>query len=355
MIKMLADASLPDLHLFFPEPFALSRFKTVEDLQQQLPDHSILLCRSTTKIDASLLANSRLDCIAAVSSGTDHIAIAELAARQIHLIDAKGANAWAVADYVVACFAYCQTQHYIQGSEVGVIGLGAVGSAVAHRLQGLGCRIHAYDPLRAAENQAFVSCELRDLYACDFVTVHANLHDNHPYPSRHLLDANFLSRLKPGAVILNAARGELVDEAAVLSCQKLLHYCTDVYANEPKISRDIVAFATLCTPHIAGHSLEARTKALRMVSQKLHHYYGINMPVVPILDYPSKMISGESWQAMIQSLYDPAQESRCLKHATNLTQTFLDLRAAHAQRHEFHCYTPEQNNLLLKIALGYPD
>ena len=73
MIKIIADASLPDLSDFFQPPFLITPFTAGPDLYQQIQEHDVLLCRSTLKIDAALLADTRISCIATVSSGTDHI------------------------------------------------------------------------------------------------------------------------------------------------------------------------------------------------------------------------------------------------------------------------------------------
>lgn len=353
MIKIIADASLPDLSDFFQPPFQLTSFTAGPDWYQQIQEHDVLLCRSTLKIDTALLADTRISCIATVSSGTDHIVETD-PQKSIQIIDAKGANACAVADYVIACLAHCQQHNYVQGKHAGVIGAGAVGSAVTLRLRELGFHVSCYDPLRAVHDHQFLSCELEELLGCDLLCVHANLHDQRPYASRHLLEKHFLLQLKAGTVIINAARGDIVDEAALLSCSQSLHYCTDVYAVEPEVSRALVNYATLCTPHIAGHSIEARSRGLHLVSQKLHHYFGLSSSEKHnhATDLLFQSLPCASWQEAILSLYDPEVETYKLKQATNLSKTFLDLRKAHRHRHEFHYYAWPEMDRLLQVALG---
>lgn len=356
MINILADASLPDLSEFFQLPFHITLFNPNEDVYQQIQDHNVLLCRSTVKVDTAKLVKTPITCIATVSSGTDHITVSDLS-QSIKIIDAKGANACAVADYVMACLAYCQQHHYVQGLTAGVIGVGAVGTLVSLRLQALGFHVLHYDPLRAAVDPQFSNCEFDALTTCDVLCVHANLHDQPPYASRHLLGASFLGQLKAGTVIINAARGDIVDERAVLMTPKKVYYCTDVYANEPCVNPALIEYATLCTPHIAGHSIEARRRSLQWVSQKLHRYFELsNGTSVADIEEHKQLLSQDfaSWQEAILFLYNPEIDTGILKQAENKSKTFLVLRKGH-HRHEFHCYEWTEKDSLLAIAVGERD
>lgn len=354
MIKLLADASLPDLSKFFSEHFQISRYTSVDDLYQSIRDNHVLVCRSTLKVDENLLADSKISCIATVSSGIDHIDQTYAAQRQIPILDAKGANALAVADYVTACLAWVQEHGHLRGRRAGVMGAGAVGSAVAARLNALGFEVILYDPPLAQNDVHFLTCDLTELLDCDLICIHVNLHDTAPYPSRHLLNAQSLAQIKPNTVIINAARGDVVDETALLAVKHSLYYCTDVFTNEPAINPAVVSYATLCTPHIAGHSLEARARALHVVSQKIHEYFGFHMPLIPHSGDSLIMQTSHftSWQATLLSLYNPALETQLLKESKAITQSFLDVRRAHHSRHHFNCYTWRNISDILARALG---
>ncbi len=131
-------------------------------------------------------------------------------------------------------------------------------------------------------------------------------------------------------------------------------YCTDVYLNEPSIDKRIVDKATLCTPHIAGHSLEAKWTAVAMISEKLHAL--ARLPI-PKFDLPPQAPQIElkpntSWQEFILSLYNPFEETMQLKQAHNKEEAFLSLRKQHQKRHDFSLYAEliaEQN---VKILMG---
>ena len=248
-MNIIADASLPDLENAFPKPFNLTLFHNLEELQNLLANQEILLCRSTLKVSQSLIENSALRFIATASSGIDHVDKTYLDKNNIRLFDAKGANASSVADYVLSCIVYLQTQTAITGKKAGIIGYGAVGTKVAEVLLNLGFDCLAYDPPKAMQTD-FTSASLEEILDCDLICIHANLHETQPYPTQGFLDAAFFNQLKPQTVIINAARGGIVDEQALLACKTPLIYCTDVYANEPKIDPKVLHFSTLCTPSL---------------------------------------------------------------------------------------------------------
>lgn len=340
-MNILADASLPSLALFFSKPFELIVYENLEDLKASLPKADVLICRATLKVTPSLLQDSKLQCLATASSGVDHINVAYLQQAGIPLMDAKGANAPAVADYVLSCIARLQAQG-VDGQKVGVVGVGAVGSLLVSRLLSLGFDVSCYDPLRANREPDFVSCAFEDILNCDWICLHANLHHGPEHASFHLFDEAALAKLKPHAVIINASRGGIVSESALLSTKNPLIYCTDVYESEPTINPAVVQRATLCTPHIAGHSIEAKVDAVRLISQKLHHWFGVPFPPYLSLQKAeaSLAVIGESWQSRVLAAYDPSVETIALQQAEDKTQAFLSLRLAHQKRHDFLWVAP---------------
>jgi erythronate-4-phosphate dehydrogenase len=335
-MKILADASLPNLLSAFPKPFEVTMYHHNDDVHNLLLGQDILLCRSTLKVNKTLLTNQSLRFVTTASSGVDHIDLSALRAENIQLLDAKGSNATAVADYVLSSVAYLQKFKNFRGQKAGIIGLGAVGTQVAKRLRNINFQICCYDPPKSIKDERFKSCSLTELLECDLICIHANLHEDKPYPSRHLIAESELSFLKKNAVIINASRGDIVSENALINVDKPLFYCTDVYANEPKISNEIINFSSLCTPHIAGHSIEAKAAAVFMVSQKLHYYYQLPFPDYPRVEIKDTSFNHyDSWQEQVLSLYNPMHETQDLKQATDKKAAFLQLRKAHQHRHDF--------------------
>lgn len=358
-MKILADATLPKLTELFPSPFNLTLYSTQDELADLLRSQDILLCRSTLQVSAELLANSQIQCVATASSGIDHIDSDYLKKHGIYLFDAKGCNARAVADYVVATLALLFQNQLIFGNKAGVIGVGKVGEQVVTRLQAAGFEVICYDPIKAMPDPHHQYCSFSELTTCDVLCIHANLHETPPYPSANLITSDFLSKLKSKSVIINAARGGIVNEAALLATDFPITYCTDVYQNEPEINPDVVDFATLCTPHIAGHSIEAKNAAVQRISQQLHHHYGLSMtmmqsfPKIAPVILPPQHNNPSSWIDDILSIYNPLKDTQTLKTAINKKQAYLKQRKEHKNRHDFNCYESSQQDLGKRKLLGF--
>jgi erythronate-4-phosphate dehydrogenase len=343
-MNLLADHSLPNLEVAFPSPFHLTRYENEKEIPHLLHDQDALLCRSTLKVNAALLGSHALRYVATASSGTDHIDAPFLKSRGIQMIDAKGSNAQAVADYVLACLAYLQKIKEFKGQRAGIIGLGAVGSEVAERLHALHFEVLYYDPLLQKTPSRWTQASLPEVMGCDLICVHANLHEEPPHPSRNLLSTAELALLKPNSALINAARGGIICEEALLALAVPIWYCTDVFVHEPSINARVLDFATLCTPHIAGHSLEAKVAAIHQISQQLHRCLGLPVPSFqqpPLLPIPA-MTNSLSWADRILSFYHPLFETQVLKDAKDIKKTFIELRKAHCIRHDFSRYSVSQ-------------
>jgi len=355
MIKILADATLPDLNRLFPQPFALTTYDNFTQVTALLPEHDVLLCRSTLKVTEALLGTSPIQCVATASSGVDHIDTDYLKTKNLVLFDAKGANARAVADYVVSTLAFLRRIKPLTGIKAGVIGVGEVGSRVVSRLKAAGLDVICFDPLKETQDPSQHYSSLEELYVCDVLCVHANWHESHPFPSNRLINADFLKHLKPGVTLINASRGNIVDEDALLKTTAPITYCTDVYSNEPFVNEQIIHFATLCTPHIAGHSIEAKQDAVFLLSQKLHHHYGLtpcttNSSIGVIHPIVSP---GSDWEEVVLSLYNPGIDTTCLKLAKDKKHAFLTRRNAHQFRHDYIIYNTHRMTSLTQQLLGH--
>lgn len=353
-MKILADSTLPNVLALFKEPFSLTLYNAQNEIPDLLPTHDILLCRSTLKVTATLLANSPIQCVATASSGIDHIDSDYLQKHKIALFDAKGCNAQAVADYVVATLACLYRKTKVLGHKAGVIGVGEVGTRVVTRLRAAGFDVMCCDPFREKVDNDFPYYSLSELATCDVLCVHANLHHTSPYPSANLLGADFLSCLKPGTIIINTARGGIVNEEALLSLATPITYCTDVYSGEPEIHAELIDFSTLCTPHIAGHSIEAKNMAVFKVSQQLHQFYRLPMSttLMPPLEKGPTLPPNDNWEDCVLALYNPLTDTHILKIANDKTHAFLTQRRAHQTRHDFAFYDTRQLNQKIKTLFG---
>jgi len=243
--------------------------------------------RSITRVDAKLLAGSRLRFVATATSGTDHLDLDWLAGQGIKVVDAAGCNAPAVADYVMAALA--DLQQALSGRRVAVIGAGHVGRRLLHALLAAGADCVACDPLIAPLSGALASVpmvSLEQALQADIISLHVPLSETGPHATRNLLDATRIRSLASGCVLINTARGEVLDLAALK--QRVLERgditaVLDVFPDEPEIDRSLCRLLPIVTPHIAGYSRSAKQSATRRVLAAFCAHFELPM-FEPMLD-----------------------------------------------------------------------
>ena len=241
-----------------------------------------LIVRSRTKVTAELLSKApRLELVARAGVGVDNVDLAAAGARGIRVVNAPAAATVSVAELTVALYlllvrglypSIASTKagkwergthgHELAGRTVGFVGYGRIAREVAHRVAPFGARTVAYDPFvpKAVDFSAIVSLE-ELLSTSDIVSIHAALTaENH-----HLLDARAFERMKPGAYLVNVARGALVDEAALLNALSSGHVAgaaLDVFEVEPPMNRELLAQPNVIpTPHLGASTTEAQQRA----------------------------------------------------------------------------------------------
>lgn len=229
-----------------------------------------LMIRTVTPITPELLDGTNVRFVASASAGIDHVA-EQLLCPSPHLMvtHAPGCNAQAVAEYIMTWLQYFDVS---PGSTIGIIGFGHVGTMTARLAAARGLRIVVNDPPRTESGFVYPSSvrvmDLEDLLHCsDVVTLHTPLTESGHHPTKQLLASEQLKRLKDGATIINAARGGIIDEGALVQevCTGRIRAVLDVFANEPNLSPGVVKSVQHCTPHIAGYSEPAKINASRMV------------------------------------------------------------------------------------------
>lgn len=239
-----------------------------------LDDCDILLVRSVTRVDAALLANSPVRFVGTATAGTDHIDLNYLHQRGIAFAAAPGCNARAVGEYVLACVLTLHAGESLAGLRCGIIGLGHAGSAVARLLRAAGLTCVACDPPRAAHEGEAGFVALEAALEADVISLHVPLTDDGRWPTRHLLGAREIARLRPNALLINAARGGVVEESALLAALRAgqVRAVLDCWMNEPAVDRDLLALAAIATPHVAGHAVDARARGTWQLRDALAAY-----------------------------------------------------------------------------------
>lgn len=263
----------------------------VEDraaLEAAVADAAALIVRNRTQVDRALLdAAPGLRVVGRLGVGLDNIDLAACRARGVAVRPATGANTVSVAEYVLATAlillrgAYGASDRVAAGAWprsaliggeaagrcLGLWGYGGIARAVAERARAFGMRVIAHDPYLAADDPAWAQVRRVGTEAllaeADVLSLHLPLTDE----TRNLIDAAALARMRPGAILINTARGGIVDEMAAVAALKagrLGGAALDVFAGEPLDAATGARFAgvpnLILTPHIAGVTAEANAR-----------------------------------------------------------------------------------------------
>ena len=269
-----------------------------DELLTQLADADAIIVRNRTQVDARLLhAAPRLLVVGRLGVGLDNIDTDACAAKGIDVIPAAGANAQAVAEYVIGTAMLLLRTAYqasgavgdgkwprtalsngreIAGKTLGVIGFGSIGRLTGRLGRALGMRVQGYDPqlpvgspVWVAEHATPLSLDLV-IAQSDVVSLHVPLTKE----TRHLMDARRLARMRPDAVLVNTARGGVVDEAAVAAALRagtLGGAALDVFVAEPLPAGSPLAGCPnlILTPHIAGVTRESNVRVSTLIATKV--------------------------------------------------------------------------------------
>lgn len=264
-MKILADGNMPGVERTFATMGNVELVDGRALTAESVADADVLLVRSVTKVDAALLEGSRVAFVGSATSGFDHIDRAFLQASGIGFAHAPGSNARSVVEYVLAAIAQtgAHLERLLNGGMLGIVGYGYVGEALAALASALGLRFCIYDPwLTNVQNSA----SLNDVLRSDVVTLHCELTLKKPWPSRHLINGATLEILRPDTLLINASRGGVIDNTALLgwlNSSPDTDVVLDVWEGEPTINPELLAAVTLGTAHIAGYSLDGKLAATR--------------------------------------------------------------------------------------------
>lgn len=327
---------------------------------------SALIVRSVTAVDEALIQNTDVQFVGSCTIGTDHIDTNYLDAHGIHWASAPGCNADAAAQFTVAMMlSLCSgAKQSLSGQTVGIIGVGNVGGRVKAILDTLGINTLCYDPFKQAE-QSRVESQFVDFDAvlqADILTLHTPLTRDGDYPTHHMINADVLARMHKHTMLINCARGAVIDGDALLADIKTnkRRVALDVWPEEPTLNNDLVNAVTLATPHVAGYSVEGKVNGTTMIYRAFCKHFGLS-PATPTLDLPPPTplsnvdMTGlgaiDALTMLTQHTTDLAGDDARLRQITNCANdekpAFFDgLRKQYAPRREWSAHTlPPQNNL----------
>ena len=290
-MKIIVDSHIPQIQGLI-EPRADVQYLEPGDITRDaVKDADALIVRTRTRCDANLLDGSRVRFIGSATIGTDHIDLDYCSLHGITVRNAPGCNAPAVAQWVFCAIAAWMRHRGItspEGLTLGIVGVGHIGSIVARWATQLGFTVLLNDPPRENRDGSFddIFEPLEQLQRqCDIITFHTPLTRDGQWPTWHLCDQAFLDRLERCRLILNAARGPIADNAALLGWHGDIGL--DCWENEPDISSPLLEKAIVATPHIAGYSREGKQRGTAMMLAALNDQFGWDIPI-PTVARPAR-------------------------------------------------------------------
>ncbi len=305
-------------------------------------DADAMFVRTRTKCDEALLDGTSVRFIGTATIGYDHIDTEYCSRCGIEWANAPGCNADAVLQYVQSVIyswaADCKRS--LQGLTMGIVGVGAIGSRVARWAESVGLNVLLNDPPRSSRGEdGFVSLD-RIAAECDIITFHPILSVDGPFPTYHLADEAFFRSLRKCPFLINASRGAVVDNnalVAVLEQGILCDVALDVWEGEPEISRVLLNEAYVATPHIAGYSAEGKLNATKMMLEAFARFSGYANPI-PQLSLPapeSRVVYASCEGDAFLKIYSPHEDTRRLKSSPD---SFEAQRNNYLLRREYSSY-----------------
>jgi erythronate-4-phosphate dehydrogenase len=354
MMKIIADENMP---------FVRELFSQIGDVQllpgrsmdaDQISDADLLLVRSVTRINSELLSQARnLKFVGSAAVGTEHIDTQYLQSGGIAFANAPGCNRLAVSEYVLSSLLRLSEKYGfdLPRQTVGIVGAGNTGTAVSEKLAALGIKVRLCDPplQRSGDGREFFPLE--QVLKSDIVSLHVPLTRSGFDATWHLLDHEVLDGFRSDQYLINASRGAVIDNQALLAIKAAGGgpvLVLDVWEGEPDIELALLPHVSLATPHIAGHSLEGKARGTLMVYQAACQMLGqtptttLNQLLPPArisrIDVDASR-SGHSWRTLVPLIYDVSRDDRMFRQHVTRAGGFDRLRKEYWARREFSSLT----------------
>ena len=238
--------------------------------RQSLLDCDILIARSRTRVNKELLQGTNVQFVGSTVAGLDHIDEAYLNENNITLASAQGCNANAVAEYVISAISNLANDLSFDLSDktLGIIGVGNVGSRLDFKVKQLGITTLLNDPPRQEIEGKENFVDLNTALSADIVSFHTPLTFSGSHPTYNLLGSHNFKLISQDSIVINTDRGGIIDEALWLKTKTKANVI-DCWEEEPNINTKLQNTAYWATPHIAGHSIDAKFMGSYMIYKDL--------------------------------------------------------------------------------------
>ena len=272
-MKIIADTNIPYVEECFSSVGEVVLAEGREISAGLVRDADVLLVRSVTGVGRDLLQGSSVRFVGTATIGVDHIDQEYLKAMGIGFASAPGSNANSVAEYVIAAMLEVGAKKGIglDGSSIGIVGVGNVGSRVESRAKSIGMEVVLNDPPLKRQTGDKKYRDIEDVYGCDFVTIHVPLSYEGIDKTYHMAGEKFFSKLKKGSVFINTSRGAVVETSCLkkaIVAGRFGGCVLDVWENEPGIDEELLQVVDIGTAHIAGYSFDGKVNGMIMMQER---------------------------------------------------------------------------------------
>lgn len=342
-----------------------------------LKNADVLVVRSITKINKSLLEGTNIKFVGTATIGTDHIDKDYLKSKNIFFADAAGCNSHAVKEYFFTALLNILNEKKLSFKDLtlGVVGVGNIGRKIVPLAETLGIKVLQNDPPLERESVKNNFVDLKKILTADIITLHVPLNLEGQDKTFHLFDENVLSQLKNETILINASRGPVIDNEALNSLieKKNLTVALDVWENEPGINIDLLKKVKFASPHIAGYTLEGKVNGTIIIYDSLCKFLDVKpawKPILPpVINSEIKLERDlsieENLKYIFNKIYSIENDDKEMRKNISLPNEergkyFDQLRKNYKLRREFNNYTieiekeqPELINILKKFRFNF--
>ncbi|NDP21423.1 MAG: 4-phosphoerythronate dehydrogenase PdxB [Paludibacter sp.] len=358
-MKIIIDDKIPYIQGAFENVAHVVYLPGSKTTPEIARDADAIVTRTRTICNEKLLAGSSVKFIATATIGYDHIDTDYCDAAGIKWTNAPGCNSKSVEQYIASTLMVLAERKGWNLCEkcIGVVGVGNVGSKVAHICEIFGMKVLLNDPPRerAEGSEKFVSLETVQQQA-DIITLHVPLNMKGEDATFHLGNEAFLNSLSRKPVLINSCRGEVIETNAVkeaLKSGQLSGFVCDCWENEPDLDLELLDLADLATPHIAGYSKDGKATGTQMSVHAISNYFGLGLenwqptgvesPLNPVIEIDGAGLNEqEIISKAILHTYDIRNDDSDLRKDITL---FEQLRGDYPTRREFPAYTINAKNV----------
>jgi len=341
-MKLLIDDAVWGSNQIFSEFGEVFTLPGREIRSESLKDFDALIVRSRTRVDEKLLRGSKIKFVGSTVAGLDHIEKNYLEDSGIALSSAQGCNANAVSEYVISAIANLSKDYSFELSNktLGIIGVGNVGKRLEVKAKQLGLKTLLNDPPREALEGSDNFTSLESALSADIVTFHTPLTYSGLHPTYKLLDSHNFKHINNDAIVINAARGGIINETVWEKTQTKANII-DCWENEPNINLNLQKSAYWATPHIAGHSIDAKFMGSFMIYKDLCKYIKkpLNDNFEHLINPELKIIRGNNLHETLNSIYSFHADDKAIQDISN----FENYRRNYPKRYEWRHFETEYN------------